>query len=91
MTDTVDLAVARAERAKHNSEVDGVTLLKLALKDIENGAYNDPKQIIILIVDHSGDDESTLGSYRCGMSRVEEVGYMSMFTDICRRKWAGGE
>lgn len=88
MDDTVDLAVARAERAKHNSEVDAATLLKLALKDIEDGAYNDPKQVIVLVVDHI-EGASVLASYRCGMSRVEELGYMYAFTDRCCNEWTG--
>ena len=88
MTNPVDIDVARAERAIHNSEVDSATLLRLVLKDIESGEYVNPKQIIVLVVDHE-DGASTLASYRCKMSRVEELGYMHAFTDRCCNEWTG--
>ena len=88
MDDPVDIDVARAERATHNSEVDSATLLRLVLKDIESGEYVNPKQVIVLVVDHDG-DASTLASYRCKMSRVEELGYMHAFTDRCCGEWTG--
>ncbi|MGE5510353.1 MAG: hypothetical protein ACM31O_03765 [Bacteroidota bacterium] len=83
MTDPtpIDLAMARVEREEDNRRVSVDELLRLALKDVkasdDRGA--EPVRSMVLIVRQKPNGSESLDTYRCNMSRLEEIAYLELW------------
>lgn len=78
----IDLEWERKKRADDNTELAPADLLRMALEDLERGDYPRASKCMILIVETGGEpgDRSKQHHYRSGMERIEEIGFLSVWT-----------
>ncbi|HXF89575.1 MAG TPA: hypothetical protein VNK48_14560 [Xanthobacteraceae bacterium] len=83
----VDFDLARIEREQDNKKVGVADLLRYALANIDKGEHKDAKRAILCIIEEHEDGRVTLDGYRCGLSRLEEVGYLEAYQAQRLRAW----
>jgi hypothetical protein len=85
---TADFHIERLRRNPDNKDVSVRDLLALALADIDRGDFQKPTKAIIVIIDEvEGDGTSTVESYRCGMTRPEELGWLEAAKQHTWKRW----
>ena len=79
---TTDLAWERKKRSNDNTVLTPADLLRMALEDLERGDYPRASKCMIMIVEAGGDESAKAEHhyYRSGMQRIEEVGYLAVWT-----------
>ncbi len=85
--EAVNLGMERLRRAPDNTKITVEELLALALDDVRKGEYNATKAIIVIVDEISDDGSSSVESYRCGMNRAEEMGWLEAAKQHCWRRW----
>lgn len=82
MSEIVDLTWERKKLSDNNTELSPADLLRMALEDVERGDYPHASKCMILIVetDETPGVRAHHHYYRAGMERVEEVGYLAIWT-----------
>ncbi len=86
MPDITDLTLARLERETYNHNASVSDILRLALKDANGGETSGSTKAIILVF-HEDEKTTQIVSYRCGMNRAEELGYMDAAKWESWTKW----
>ena len=79
------LAVARVRKENNNVKVSPVDLLQTVIADLQDGNAK-ADGLIILLVDRAGDAWET-ERYRCGMTRADELAFITLCQDLIIRKW----
>ena len=88
------LSIARAERENDNTKISVEQLMELVLHHIREGKVGKSEQskpaaaFVCIIIDEP-DGTRELESYRCGLGRAEEVGYIELFKHIRVERWRG--
>lgn len=88
MTDIEKMAAMRADRAKSNLDVRPIDLLRAAIHDLETGV-SQADGLIISMVYRPPDEARIYDSYRCGLTRDQELAQHIIMQDILLRKWKG--
>lgn len=92
MSTTVDFHIERLRREADNANVSVRDLLSLALADIDDDAYKNPSRAIIIIIDEVEDNGGiAVETYRCGMTRPEELGWLEAAKQHTWARWRKDE
>lgn len=80
------------ERETDNQKVSVEDILRLALKEVRDGTVGQqpnakPISAVMCIIVEEEDGRHTMTGYRCGLTRLEEVGYLDLFKAQQIRKW----
>jgi len=73
-----DFSLAKIRQEQDCTKLDAGQLLRLAMDDIETGVYQNPAIAIVVLTDKLPDGSQEISSYRCGLNRAEEIGYLHM-------------
>lgn len=72
-----DLSLARLRRENDNTKVSPAELLRLVANEIERGLIN-PNRMMVITIEPRPDNQSRIDTYRCGVTRAEEIGYLEL-------------
>ena len=82
-----DLKLERARRIDCALDMKPDQLIQIVTDDFERGEYkNATAMIVIVIVDEEGDDK-VIESYRCGVDRAQEIGYVQAWLAMRLQDW----
>jgi hypothetical protein len=83
----VDLDFERKKRELDCMAITPDELMRLALDDLQNGDYPNAKKCLLLIVEEDAEGRRRIHPYRSGVTRPEEVGFLSQWQFYRMRAW----
>jgi len=86
VSDIERMAALRVNKQKDNSTVTPVDLLRAMASDIETGELK-LDGLLLIHVNRPGDSDWSYGTYRCGLTRDQELVALTMAKFRCIKDW----